>query len=373
MEMQKCCKSNKSSEKFEVSDLFLRISEQINSDERPKTYEETINYLVSSLHLSDICGDHLKVFDISADYMNGVIDFGGADVMVKICEALKEAVISSVAEEVAVRQNVRSVLIAGPSSSGKTTFCKKLSYALQQQGLRPVGISLDDYYGDSLNAPKDIDGKPDWESLYALNLPLLQEHIATLLGGGTIRLPRFDFTTGKGSLTDKTLHLEEGDILLLEGIHALNPLLLTGANVSPESFFKIYISALTTRHEADGMIFPTTDNRLIRRIVRDSQFRNATASRTLSRWDSVRRGEERWIVPFQGNADVNVNSAFQYEYCLLREHALPLLEQVEAGTPEYDEAQRLIALLHKFHKVKVDYLPPYSLLREFLGGSAYEY
>ena len=373
MEFQNRCKSNKSSEKFEVSDIFLRISEQINSDDHPKTYEETINYLVSRLELSDICGDHLKVFDISADYMNGIIDFGGADVMVKICEALKEAVISSVAEEVAVRQCVRTVLIAGPSSSGKTTFCKKMSYALQQQGLHPVGISLDDYYCDNEKAPREPGGKPDWESLYALNLDLLQEHIDTLLNGGVIRMPRFDFTTGKGTLTDKTLKLQDDDVLLLEGIHALNPKLLERVNVQPDSFLKIYISALTSFRNPDGTIFPTTDNRLIRRIVRDSQFRNTTAQHTLSRWDSVRRGEEKWIVPFQCNADVNVNSAFQYEYCLLREHAIPLLQQVSPDTQEHIEAQRLIALLQKYHNIKVDYLPPYSLLREFLGGSAYEY
>ena len=371
--MQNCCKNTKSSEKFEVSEVFLQILEQINQSERPKTYAEAINFLVSRLNISDICGNHLKVFDLSADYMNGIIDFGGGDVMVKISEALKEAAISSVAEEIAVHAKVRSVLIAGPSSSGKTTFCKKLTYALQQQGLHPVSFSLDDYYVDGDRAPKDEDGKPDWESIYALDLPLLQEHIATLLSGGAVRLPRYDFMSGKSLLTDKTLQLQDDNILLMEGIHALNPLLLQGADAPADNFFRVYISALTTYRDYDGEIFPTTDNRLIRRIVRDSQFRNASARQTLSRWDSVRRGEEKWIVPFQKYADVNINSAYQYEYGLLRAHALPLLEMVEQGEPEYCEAQRLIRLLHRYHPISVDYLPPYSLLREFLGGSAYEY
>ena len=373
MSTQNCRKNTKSSEKFEVSEAFLRITEQINPDDAPKTISEAINFLVSQLHVNATSSKKLKVYDTSADYINGVIDFGGGRTMVQVCEALKEAAISSIAEEIAVRQKVKAVLIAGPSSSGKTTFCKKLSYALRQQGLKPVSMSLDDYYMRGDSVPKDIDGKPDWESIYALNLPLLQEHIGTLLKGGDVRLPRFDFTIGENVLTDRVLHMETDNILLIEGIHALNPLLLSGSDLSDEYFYKIYISALTIYRDRDSSIFPTTDNRLLRRIVRDSQFRNTNVQETLSRWDSVRRGEEKWILPFQENADAHINSSFQYEYCVLRQLALPLLETVKPDEEAYPEAQRLIRMLHKYHRIKVEYFPPYSLLREFLGGSGYEY
>ena len=363
-----------SHELFEVSQAFLHISEQIDYENRPKTVPELINFLVSNLGQNELCSKRLKVFDLSADYINGVTDFGGAPIMVYICEALKEAAISSIAEEIALHQQLRVVLIAGPSSSGKTTFCKKLSYALQQQGLHPEGLSLDDYYNDRAHAPLEPDGKPDWESIYALNLPLLQEQIATLLRGGKVQLPRYDFNTGKSILTDRHLQLKSDNILLLEGIHALNPLLLDGALHAKESSFRIYISGLTAyRSTPEGTVVPTTDNRLLRRMVRDSKYRNTTAQQTLDRWSSVRQGEEKWIVPFQPQADVNFNSAYPYEYCLLREHALPLLETVLPDEAVYDEAQRLIRLLHRYHKIPVRHLPPYSLLREFLGGSAYEY
>lgn len=362
-----------SSERFELSEALLHISEQIDYDERPKTIPELINLLVSHLQMNDLCGERLKVFDLSADYINGAVDFGGAQFLVQISEALKEAAISSIAEEIALRSAVRVVLIAGPSSSGKTTFCKKLSYALQQQGLHPVGVSLDDYYNDSVHAPLGPDGKPDWESIHALNLPMLQEHIAQLTNGREVRLPRYDFTTGKSLPSDICLQLQPDNILLLEGIHALNPMLLEGASAAPDSFFRIYISALTTRQGSDGILLPTTDNRLIRRMVRDAKFRNTSAQQTLERWSSVRSGEETWIVPFQAQADVNFNSAYQYEYCLLREHALPLLAGVGPEEPEYGAAQRLTGMLHGYHKIPVRYLPPYSLLREFLGGSAYIY
>lgn len=371
--MQNFCKNTKSSEIFEVNETFLHISEQINSENAPKSIPEAINYLVSKLQLNDLCSQKLKVLPLSPDYLNGAVDFGGAPTIVRIAEALKEATISSIAEEVAARHGVRVVLIAGPSSSGKTTFCKKLTYALEQQGLKPIGISLDDYYVDRGKGPVDEDGKPDWESIYGLNLPMLQEHLATLTSGGTVQMPRYDFAQGKSLMTDNFLHLEDNNILLLEGIHALNPMLTEAVKADKGAFFRIYISGLTTLQLPDGEYFPTTDNRLIRRIVRDAQFRGTSAEETIQRWPSVRRGEEKWIVPYQTHADVNINSAYQYEYALLREGALPLLEQVPEGTEEYAEAQRLITLLKKYHPMSISLLPPYSLLREFLGGSKYEY
>ena len=351
----------------------MRVAERVDYEARPKSAAELVNFLVSQLHQNELCSKRLKVYDLSADYINGVVDFGGAQFMVQICEALKEAAISSIAEDIALHSQVRVVLIAGPSSSGKTTFCKKLGYALQQQGLHPESLSLDDYYGDSVNAPLDESGKPDWESIHALNLPLLQEHIATLTNGGEVKVPRYDFTTGRSCAGSRRLQLQADNVLLMEGIHALNPMLLNGVSIPPECFYRVYISALTTRPQADGGVLPTTDNRLLRRMVRDSKFRSATAQQTIERWPAVRSGEEKWILPYQPQADVNFNSAYQYEYCLLREHALPLLEAVKQDDPAYGEAVRLMRLLHKFHPVPVRHLPPYSLLREFLGGSAYEY
>ncbi|MBQ9362934.1 MAG: hypothetical protein IJT97_05855 [Bacteroidaceae bacterium] len=363
----------RSSERFEVSEAFMRVAERVNYEDRPKTIPELINFLVSQLHQNELCSKRLKIFDLSADYINGIVDFGGAQFMVQICEALKEAAISSIAEDIAQHSQVRVILIAGPSSSGKTTFCKKLSYALQQQGLHPESLSLDDYYGDSVKAPLDKNGKPDWESIYALNLSMLQEQVDALTRGEEVTLPRYDFMTGKSCVSDHRLQLKEDNVLLMEGIHALNPLLLSGASILPEHFYRIYISALTTRPSTDGNLLPTTDNRLLRRMVRDSKYRNATAQQTIERWPAVRSGEETWIVPYQPQADVNFNSAFQYEYCLLREHALPLLETVKSNEPAFSEARRLIRLLHKYHPIPVRHLPPYSLLREFLGGSAYVY
>lgn len=351
----------------------MRITEQVNYEERPRSAPELINILVSKLGMNELCSKRLKVFDLSADYINGVVDFGGAALMVHISEALKEAAISSIAEDIAQRSKVRVVMIAGPSSSGKTTFCKKLSYALEQQGLRPVGVSLDDYYDDTEKAPLDENGKPDWESIYALNLPMLQDHIAALTRGQEVTLPRYDFLVGKSYSSNIRLQLADDEVLLMEGIHALNPLLLEGTSVSKDCFYRIYISALTTCSSPDGGIVPTTDNRLLRRMARDAKFRGATAQQTLERWASVRRGEEKWIVPFQPQADVNFNSAYQYEYSLLREHALPLLETVREDEPTFAEAKRLMRLLHRRHLIPVRHLPPYSLLREFLGGSKYVY
>lgn len=376
--LQNRCKNNKSSENYEVNEAFLSISAQINSEKGPQSYEEAINFLISQLGINSLCSKRLKVLDLSSDYINGVVDFRQAPVMVHISERLKEAAISSIAEEISVRNCVKVVLIAGPSSSGKTTFCKKLSYALQQQGLTPRSISLDDYFVDRENTPKDENGDYDYESLYALKLDQLHEDLVRLMAGEAVTLPRYDFQTGKNIPEGgATIQLSESDVLMMEGIHALNPEITKGVISEDEGaanpFFKVYISGLALDREPDGTLFPTTDNRQIRRMVRDSKYRNATAQNTIARWASVRRGEEKWVVPFQKYADYNFNSCYPYELCLLKEHALPLLYNVREEEPEYEEAQRLIAVMERFHDIPVDVLPPYSLLREFLGGSRYEY
>lgn len=369
--LQTDCKNTKSSEIFEVNQAFLQISEQIKSKLRQNSYEEGINYLVSKLGFNDLFSKRLKTVNLSYDYINGVSDFGQAPLLVSICERLKEAAISSAAEDIAMHEDVRIVLIAGPSSSGKTTFCKKLSYAIEQQGLKAIGLSLDDYYIDRELCPLDEDGKEDFESIYALNLELFQQQLSQLLAGEEIELPRYDFPTGKGVSSGKHIKLDERTVLIIEGIHALNPM-LTG-NVADDYIYRIYISGLTTYLLPDGSVFPTTDNRLLRRMVRDSKYRNTNAQQTLERWPSVRRGEEKWIVPFQKNADINLCTGFQYEICFLKQHAIPLLQEVPVDAPEYEEAQRLIKVCGLYNEIPIDILPPYSLLREFLGGSAYEY
>jgi len=369
--LQNDCKNTKSSEIFEVNQAFLQISEQIKSELRQKSQEVAVNYLVGKLGLNDLCSNKLKTVNISSDYINGIVDFGQAPLLVSICERLKEAAISSIAEEVALDDDIQIVLLAGPSSSGKTTFCKKLTYAIEQQGLKAIGISLDDYYVDREFCPRDEDGKEDFESIYGLNLELFQQQLKQLLDGEEVELPRYDFPTGKGVKSGKRIKLDDDTVVIIEGIHALNPMLTEG--IDEKALFRIYISALTTYLLPDGNVFPTTDNRLLRRMVRDSKYRNTNAQQTIERWPSVRRGEEKWIVPFQGNADVNFCTGYQYEIALLKQQAIPLLEEVPADCPEYDEAQRLIKVCSLYNEIPVDLLPPYSLLREFLGGSKYEY
>lgn len=369
--LQTDCKNTKSSEQFEVNQVFLQISEQIKSELRKKSFEEAINYLVGKLELNDLCSDKLKTVNVSSDYINGVVDFGQAPVLVSICEKLKEAAISSIAEEVAVRDDIKVVLIAGPSSSGKTTFCKKLTYALEQQGLKPFGVSLDDYYVERSRMPKDENGDYDFESIYGLDLELFQAQLQQLLNGEEVELPKYDFTQSKNVWSGKKIRLAPDSVLILEGIHALNPI-LTGS-IHDNYIFRIYISGLTTYLLPDQSVFPTTDNRLLRRMVRDSKYRGTNAQQTINRWPSVRRGEEKWIVPFQQNADVNLCTGFQYEICFLKQHAIPLLKEVPDDCPEYDEAQRLLKVCSLYNEIPVEVLPPYSLLREFLGGSKYEY
>lgn len=364
------CKNTKSSEKFEVNEAFLHISEQIKSELRQKSYEDAINFLVGRLGYNDLCSKKLKTENFSSDYINGVVDFERAPVLVDICERLKEATISSIAEDVAAHEGVRIVLIAGPSSSGKTTFCRKLMVALEQQGLQPFGISLDDYYASEALRPKDENGEYDYESLYALDLDYFQKQLSQLLAGEDVELPCYDFKTDTRVPSGKHICLSENSVLVLEGIHALNPL-LTGP-INEDCLYRIYISGLTTYMLPDGTAFPTTDNRLLRRMVRDAKYRNADAQKTLARWASVRRGEEKWIVPFQENANVNFCTGYQYEICLLKLHAIPLLQQVPEDAPEYEEAQRLINVCNHYNSIPIEVLPPYSLLREFLGGSAFD-
>lgn len=305
--------------------------------------------------------------------LNEAVRQGYSSRLIQVSEALQEKKIAQIAEEIARRSHngMRIVLIAGPSSSGKTTTCKRLSVQLVVNGILPVGISLDDYFVDREHTPRDEKGDFDYEHLHALNLPLLNEHINALLNGEEIQLPKYDFHTGESKLSGRKLRLHPGEVLVMEGIHALNPELT--AQIPQQQIFRIYASALTTILLDNHNYIPTTDNRLLRRIVRDHKYRGVSAQETIRRWASVRKGENRWIFPYQENADAMFNTAMLFELAVLREQALPLLEDVPEHCEEYTEAYRLRKFLRYIKPVPNDEIPPNSLLREFVGGSSFKY
>lgn len=300
---------------------------------------------------------------------------GHATDLINVSEALQERKIVKIADEISSRQEgnkrIKMVLISGPSSSGKTTFSKRLSIQLMTNGLRPYPISLDDYFVDRNHTPLDENGEYDFESLYALDLPFFEEQLNKILAGEEVELPRFNFMTGQREMTGKKFRLEDDMILILEGIHALNPALTP--SIPAENKFKIYVSALTTIQLDEHNYIPTTDNRLLRRIIRDSKYRSHTAEMTIARWPSVRAGEDKWIFPYQENADAMFNSALLFELAVLKEHLEPILRKVPNNVPEYSEAHRLLHFLAHFTGIKDTELPPTSLLREFLGGSSFNY
>ena len=303
--------------------------------------------------------------------LNAAIDHGHTNQLIQLSEALQEKKIAQIADEIARRKSVKMVLIAGPSSSGKTTTCKRLSLQLAVNGINPVGISLDDYFLDREQTPKDENGDYDFEHLHALNLPLLNEHLKALFNGEEIELPRYNFQKGKSEWSGKKLRLKGNEMLVLEGIHALNPE-LTG-DIPDEKIFRVYASALTTILLDSHNYVPTTDNRMLRRIIRDHKYRGVTAQETIRRWPSVRKGENRWIFPYQENADAMFNSAMLFELAVIKQQAEPLLEQVPESCEEYAEAYRLRKFLKYIKPIAEDQIPPTSLLREFLGGSSFEY
>lgn len=302
---------------------------------------------------------------------NQAIDVGHTTDIINISEALQEKKLAKIAEEIASREGVKLVLLAGPSSSGKTTSCKRLSIQLAVNGLKPLQISLDDYFVDRDKTPKDENGDFDFESIYALNLDLLNEQFNALFRGEEVELPKYDFPSGKSVKSGKMLKLEPNNVLVVEGIHALNPELT--AHVPEEQIFRVYASALTTILLDNHNYIPTTDNRLLRRIIRDYKYRGVSAQETIHRWPSVRSGENKWIFPFQENADAMLNTAMLYELSVLKMQAEPLLQQVPENCEEFAEAYRLLKFLKYFKGIPYNNLPPTSLLREFLGGSSFHY
>lgn len=307
--------------------------------------------------------------------LNVACNEGHATDLINVSEALQEKKIAQIADEITHRdqdgKRVKLVLISGPSSSGKTTFSKRLSIQLMTNGLKPYPISLDDYFVNRNDTPLDENGKHDFESLYAVDLPFFEEQLSTLLNGGEVELPRYNFTTGKREMSGKKLRIDEHMILIIEGIHALNPALTP--HIPNENKYKVYVSALTTILLDNHNYIPTTDNRLLRRIIRDYKYRNYSAEETIARWPSVREGEEKWIFPYQENADAMFNSALLFELAVLKDYVEPVLRKVSNRCPEYSEAHRLLRFLNYFVSVQDKELPPTSLLREFLGGSSFQY
>lgn len=347
--------------------MLLRIPSVSNPDE--------LGEMTRQDKMFDIFKEHHRWQEIlgirTVGDFNQAIDAGHATDIINISEALQEKKLAKIAEEIASREGVKLVLLAGPSSSGKTTSCKRLSIQLAVNGLKPLQISLDDYFVDRDKTPKDENGEFDFESIYALNLDLLNEQFNALFRGEEVELPKYDFPSGKSVKSGKKLKLEPNNVLVVEGIHALNPELT--AHVPEEQIFRVYASALTTILLDNHNYIPTTDNRLLRRIIRDYKYRGVSAQETIRRWPSVRAGENKWIFPFQENADAMLNTAMLYELSVLKMQAEPLLQQVPENCEEFAEAYRLLKFLKYFKGIPYNNLPPTSLLREFLGGSSFHY
>ena len=313
-----------------------------------------------------------RVNVLSAASLNDMVANGKINDFIDIAETHQEKCISDIASQIVKSKKVRVVLIAGPSSSGKTTSAKKLGLELQAMGYTPKLISLDCYYAGRDKAPLDENGKPDYECLEALNVELLNQNLVDLFAGKEVNIPSYDFHTGTSYFEDKNkMTLADNEILIMEGIHGLNPKLT--AKVPEECKFKIYLSALTQLNLDDHNRISTSDNRLIRRIVRDNNFRGKPAEGTIAMWPSVQKGEELHIFPFHNNADAILNTALDYELSILRVYAAPLLRRVPPTMAEYSEAQRLLNFLENFATIAPTEVPPRSIIREFIGGSAFKY
>ena len=347
--------------------MLLRIPSLKNPDQ--------LGEITRQDKMFDIFKEHHRWQDIigirTVGDFNQAVTAGFSTDIINISEALQEKKIAQIAEDVAQRKGVKLVLLAGPSSSGKTTSCKRLSIQLAVNGLKPLQISLDDYFVDREKTPKDESGEYDYESIYALDLKLINEQFNALFRGEEVELPKYDFQSGKSKRSGKKLKMNDHNVLVVEGIHALNPELTS--QIPDEQIYRVYASALTTILLDNHNYIPTTDNRLLRRIIRDNKYRGVSAQETIHRWPSVRAGENKWIFPFQENADAMLNTAMLYELAVIKMQAEPLLQLVPENCEEYAEAYRLLKFLKYFKGIPYNNLPPTSLLREFLGGSSFHY
>ncbi len=330
-------------------------------------YKETKKLLQT---LQDYDNIH-EVLNIDTIYkLNKKIKEGKEKDIILLAEALHEKKISDIADEIVKRKGIKIVLIAGPSSSGKTTFAKRLGIQLQLNGIKPITISVDNYFVERENTPRDENGEYDFESLNAIDLELFNEHLTKLLNGEEIQVPTFDFKTGHKYYTGETMKINDNEVLVVEGIHCLNDKLTEA--IPKQQKYKVYISALTVLNIDYYNRISTTDTRLIRRIVRDYNFRGYEALHTLQTWESVNRGERNNIFPFQEEADSMFNTSLIYEICVLKKYAMPLLKAIDNTHPEYSEAKSLYEFLKYFEDIGDEFVPKNSLLREFIGGSIFE-
>ncbi len=338
--------------------------------EDPETLPEFVpkKKLFQTLMITNEWGEEMGI-DTVGD-LNDRICEGNISDLILVQEALQERRIGEIARDIVRREGVKFVMIAGPSSSGKTTFSHRLSIQLRSYGLKPHPIGLDNYYRNHDDAPLDEDGNPDFECLEALDVEQFNKDMSRLLAGEEVLLPTFNFKTGKREYSGKATKLEKDDILVIEGIHGLNEKM--SHSLPAESKYKIYISALTCLNIDEHNRIPTTDGRLLRRMVRDARTRGTSARKTIDMWPSVRRGEEKYIFPFQEEADAMFNSAMIYELSVIKQYAEPLLFSIKKGEPEYHEAKRLLKFLEYFLGVSSEALPNNSLCREFVGGSCFD-
>lgn len=348
--------------------FVLRFPDKRHLERMPEAADQTRLFAV--YHESKKWSQILKIQNVGE--LNEEIALKRFPECVQVAEALHEKKIAAIADAiVSALGRARLVFIAGPSSSGKTTFAKRLCVQLRVKGLRPIVLGIDDYFLDREKTPRDANGDYDFEVLEALRVDLLNEHLVRLLAGEEVAVPRFDFKSGLSVPEARRLRIEEDQVLIVEGIHGLNDRLTP--RVAPEKKFRIYVSALTQLSIDDYTRIPTTDTRMIRRIVRDHHFRGYSACATIRRWPSVTRGEARHIFPFQERADVVFNTALIYELAVLKAYARRALEEVPPDQPEFAEARRMLTFLHLFTEVDPRPVPPTSILREFIGDSSFEY
>ena len=338
-----------------------RVAEKVP---QPKTFE-----MFAEKTRWDIIMRHSNAGDVNKAIMRGQ-----ASVLIQVSEALQEKKIVQIAEEIYRRYEegtTRMVLITGPSSSGKTTFCKRLSVQLLACGLRPLSVSTDDYFVNRVDTPKLPNGDYDFDNIETVDYHLLEDHLKRLMQGERVEVPEYNFVTGKREWNGKRLKMGSDTVLIIEGIHALNPLLTK--NIDDALKFKVYISALTSVSLDDHNWIPVRDNRLLRRIIRDYNKGAFTAQETIRQWKNVLAAEEQWIAPFQESADVMFNSALNIEFAVLRTHAEIILSSVPKNCPEYSEAHRLLKFIHFFLPISDKEIPPTSIMREFVGGSSFKY
>lgn len=353
-------------EKYE-NGILLKIPSAKNVKVLPKTHSNP--KLFAQYQMSKDWAEKIGVVTVSD--MNRIVKNGRALETILVAEAFQEKWIANVADQIHHRQGVKMVLISGPSSSGKTSTCRRLSVQLAVLGYKPVQISVDDFFVERDETPLDANGEKDFEALEAIDLPLFNDTLKRLVAGECVEIPTFDFAKGSKLWTGKTLQLEEDSIMVVEGIHCLNPKLTE--QLPDDLKFKIFVSALTSISIDRQNPIPTTINRLIRRIVRDYNYRGYSALDTLKRWNSVRRGEEKNIFPYQENADVMINTSLIFELGLLKNYAIPILREVPETVPQYAAASSLLKFLSFFQPIYESDIPPTSILREFVGGSKFKY